>query len=123
MFHRKRECFHMKVYNSSKNNLIADDVKAAQNFFTRSFGLLLRKSISESEGLIIKPCCSIHTFFMRFNIDVLFVNKQNQIVALYENVKPYRILPIHLNSYYVIELASGSISSKNIEKGNLINIE
>lgn len=112
----------MKVYNSSKNNLIADDVKIAQNFFTRSFGLLLRKSLSENEGLIIKPCCSIHTFFMKFNIDVLFVNKQNQIVALYENVKPRRILPIHLNSFYVIELASSSISAKNIEKGDLIDL-
>lgn len=112
----------MKVYNSSKNNLIADEVRVAQNFFTRSFGLLLKKSLSESEGLIIKPCCSIHTFFMKFAIDVLFINKKNEIVALYENIKPHRILPIHLNSYYVIELPSGSISAKNIEKGNLINI-
>lgn len=112
----------MKVYNSSKNNLIADDVKAAQNFFTRSFGLLLRKSLSDNEGLIIKPCCSIHTFFMKFPIDVLFINKNNEIIALYENVKPYRILPIHLNSYYVIELSSGSVSEKNVEKGDLITI-
>lgn len=123
MFSINLEGFHMKVYNSSKNNLIADDVKIAQNFFTRSFGLLLRKSLADNEGLIIKPCCSIHTFFMRFNIDVLFVNKQNQIVALYENVKPWQILPIHLNSFYVIELLSGSISNKNIEKGNLIYLE
>lgn len=112
----------MKVYNSSKNQIIADDVKVAQNFFTRSFGLLLRKSLSENEGLIIKPCCSIHTFFMKFSIDVLFVNSKNQIIALYENVKPYRILPIHLSSRYVIEFPSGSISSKNIENGNLITI-
>lgn len=112
----------MKVYNSSKNNLIADDVKAAQNFFARSFGLLSRKSISDGEGLIIKPCCSIHTFFMKFSIDVLFIERNGNIIALYQNVQPWRILPIHLNSHYVIELASGTICAKNIEKGNLITI-
>lgn len=112
----------MKVYNSSKNNLIADEVKVAQNFFTRSFGLLLRKSLSSNEGLIIRPCRSIHTFFMKFPIDVLFVNSKNRIVALYKNVKPYKILPIHLNSFYVVELPSGSISAMSIEKGDLITI-
>lgn len=59
---------------------------------------------------------------MKFNIDVLFINKQNQVIALYENVRPYRILPVHLNSFYVIELPSGSVSAKNVEKGDLILI-
>lgn len=112
----------MKIYNSTQNNLIADAVKVADNFFTRSIGLLLKKTVSQDEALIIKPCCSIHTFFMRFEIDVLFVNKQNEIVALYENVKPWRILPIHLRSDYVIELCAGQISDKNIQKGDTINI-
>jgi len=112
----------MKVYNSTQNNLIADDVKVAENFFTRSIGLLSKKSLLSNEGLIIKPCCSIHTFFMKFEIDVLFVNKQNEVVALYENVKPWRILPIHQTSHYVIELQSGTITAKNISKGDLIQI-
>jgi len=112
----------MKIYNSTQNNLIADDVKVAENFFTRSVGLLFKKSFSEGEGLIIKPCCSIHTFFMRLEIDVLFVNKKNEIVAIYENVKPWRILPIHLNSSYVVELSAGQIFTKNIHKGDVILI-
>lgn len=113
----------MKIYNSTQNNLIADDVKVAENFFTRSIGLLLRQKLFANEGLIIKPCCSIHTFFMRFKIDVLFVNKEKKIIALYENVKPYRILPIHPTSHYVIELAAGCIFSKNIKKGNVVSCE
>lgn len=113
----------MKIYNSTQNNLIADDIKVAENFFTRSIGLLSKKSLSGNEGLIIKPCCSIHTFFMKFDIDVLFVNKQNKIIALYENVKPWRILPIHLRSYYVIELPSGSIMNKNIQKNDIVALK
>jgi uncharacterized protein len=92
----------------------------AESFFTRTIGLLSKKNLLDNEGLIIKPCCSIHTFFMRFEIDVLFVNKENEIIALYEKVKPYRILPIHFKSFYVIELSSGSISGKNIQKGDVV---
>lgn len=110
----------MKIYNSTQNNLIADNIKVADNFITRTFGLIPRKTIPVSEGLIIKPCCSIHTFFMRFAIDVIFVNKKNEIVAMHENVKPWRILPIHPTSHYVIELASGEISAKGIKKYDII---
>lgn len=113
----------MKIYNSTQNKLIADDAKMADNFITRSVGLLSRKSISSDEALVIKPCCSIHTFFMRFAIDVLFVEKNGEIAALYENVQPWRILPIHLKSYYVIELAALQISAKNISVGETIDID
>lgn len=110
----------MKIYNSTQNNLIADEVKVAENFFTRSVGLLSRKSLSENEGLIIKPCCSIHTLFMKFPIDVIFVNKKNKIVALYENVKPWRILPIHPTSHYVVELPANTITTQNVMKHDTI---
>ena len=113
----------MKIYNSTQNNLIAEDVKIAENFFTRSVGLLSRKSLSQDEGLVIRPCCSIHTLFMKFPIDVLFINRKNEIIALYENVKPYRILPIHPTSYYVVELCAGQIAVKNICLSDIISIE
>ncbi len=112
----------MKVYNSTQNNIISEQAKMADNFFLRSIGLILEKHFSEGKGLIIKPCCSIHTFFMKFNIDILFINKNNEIIALYENVKPWRILPIHATSSYVIELPSKTISDKNICKNDLIKI-
>ena len=113
----------MKIYNSTKNNFIADEVKVANNFITRSVGLLFKTSISENECLIIKPCCSIHTFFMKFAIDVVFIDSKNRVIGLYENVQSNRILPIHLSSSYVIELSAGQISRKNIEKGDVIQVD
>ncbi|HNW26677.1 MAG TPA: DUF192 domain-containing protein [Candidatus Gastranaerophilaceae bacterium] len=113
----------MKVYNSSNNTVIAERAEVAKSFFSRTVGLILKKTLKEGEGLVIKPCFSIHTFFMKFAIDVLFVNKKNEIVALYENVKPWRILPVHFNSYYVVELPSGTISSTNISKGDSIKFD
>lgn len=113
----------MNVYNSSKNIVIATQVKVAKNFFTRTIGLLSRKSLSKEEGLVIKPCSSIHTFFMKFAIDVLFINKKGQIIALYENVKPWKILPLHFTSSYVIELPAGTILDKNIDKGDVVRVD
>lgn len=113
----------MKLYNSTQNSEICHDIKVAENFFSRTVGLLSKKSLNEGEGLVIKPCCSIHTFFMRFAIDVLFVNKNNEIIAIYENVKPWRILPIHPTSYYVVELPARTISKKNIKKSDIIQID
>lgn len=113
----------MKIYNSTQNKLIAEDVKVAENFFSRSIGLILKKELKKDEGLIIKPCCSIHTFFMKFAIDVIFVNKKNEVVAIYENVKPWRILPIHLTSKYVIELSAGKVSEKNVSKHDIIKVQ
>lgn len=112
----------MKVYNSTQNNMIADAIKVADNFVTRTFGLIPKSSLKEGEGLMIKPCCSIHTFFMKFAIDVLFVNQKNEVVALYENVKPWRILPVHFSSQYVIELPAGEITKKGIEKYDALTL-
>lgn len=112
----------MKLYNSTQNNEIADSTKVADNFILRSVGLLSKKSFSQGEALVIKPCCSVHTFFMRFAIDVLFVNKKNEVIALYENVQPWRVLPIHTTSYYVVELPAGTIGGKGINKGHLLMV-
>lgn len=113
----------MKLYNSTQNNLIADDVQVAENYFSRNIGLLSRKSISPNEALVIRPCFSVHTLFMKFAIDVLFVGANRKVIALYENVRPWRILPIHLTSRYVVELAAGQIAVNNICLGDIINLE
>lgn len=110
----------MKIYNSTQNSIISEDVNVADNFISRSVGLLSKKSLKEGESLIIKPCCSIHTFFMKFAIDILFVGKNGQIIAMYENVKPWGVLPIHFSSSYVIELPTGWIKNKSIQKGDCL---
>src|SRR5574344_695182 len=102
----------MLVYNSSKKIIICEDVKVAKNIVTRSIGLLSKNEMDKKEGLIITPCCSIHTFFMKFDIDVIFVDKKNKVVAIEESVKPNRILPIYLKSAYVLEIKSQKISQK-----------
>lgn len=112
----------MELYNSSTNSSISDNVTVADNFITRSVGLLSKKNISDNEALIIKPCCSVHTFFMKFDIDVVFVDKNNKVVAIREDVKPFRILPIYFSSAYVVEFNAQKISQK-ILKGDILNLK
>lgn len=112
----------MKVYNSTRNVCIGENIEMADNFISRTFGLIPKQLLKSGEGLVIKPCCSIHTFFMRFDIDVVFINKKGKVVAVYSDVKPFRILPIHISSYFVLELCSGEIENKNIQKGDIIQL-
>ena len=113
----------MKIYNSKQNKLIFGDIKIADNLFTRTIGLISKKSLDDGEGLLIKPCCSIHTFFMKFNIDVVFLDSKNQILAIYENVTPFKVLPIHITACYVLELKAGEISKSGLGVGDEIFFE
>jgi uncharacterized membrane protein (UPF0127 family) len=113
----------MKVFNMSKNIIIGDKVSLADNFYSRLFGLIPRKSISTGEGLIIDPCNSIHMFFMRFPIDVLFVDKNNVVVYIVENIKPWRISKVVWNSKYVVELPVGTVKKASTTVGDKIKIE
>jgi len=113
----------MKIFATRNNakNLIISNCKIADNFVLRILGLLPYKTLSENEGLLLKPSNSIHTFFMRMTIDVIFIDKNNKIIKIYHEVKPFRILPIHLNSRCVIETAGGICKMKNLQKGDIIS--
>ena len=84
------------------NNKEIIDIKVADTSFTRIKGLMFKKEINK--GLLIKPCSSIHTFFMRKNIDVLFLDKQGVIIKMIHSMKPWKISPFVLKAKAVIEL-------------------
>jgi len=61
------------------------------------------------EGLWIIPCPMIHTFFMKFAIDVLFLNRELKVVRVMENLKPWRLSPWVFRAHSVLELAAGHL--------------
>ncbi|MBF0298786.1 MAG: DUF192 domain-containing protein [Oligoflexia bacterium] len=73
------------------------------------------------DGLLIESCNSIHTCFMRFNIDVLFLNKENEIVSIIRNMKPWRITWMYFKAKKVLELNAGIISG-NTNVGDKVEI-
>jgi len=112
----------MKVINLKNNALLADNALLANTFFGRLIGLLSRRSLGTSEALILKPACSIHTLFMRFSIDVLFLDKANKVIAALPSLKPFRFSPLYFQSISVIELPENTIRLTNTQPGDTIQI-
>lgn len=69
---------------------IVGQVKVAKTFWDRAMGLLFRKELGEREFLLIRPCGAVHTFFMRFSIDVIFLSENGEIMKILSDVRPYR---------------------------------
>ena len=86
-------------------------------------GLIGRKEISASEALLIPHCQSIHMVFMRFSIDVLFVSKENRVVGIVKNIRPFFLSPIFWESSYAIELPAGKIVETKTSLGDILILE
>lgn len=113
----------MRVLNAHSKELLIPNVELADTYFSRLNGLMFRKQIPQDYGLIIAPCNSIHMFFMKFPIDVLFVDKENRVVDFIENIKPWRVSKVYWNASYVIELPAGKINELKMKKGDILYIE
>lgn len=110
----------MKIFNKTSNMFLAEEAFVADSLFLRIKGLLGRKDIAGNQALVIKPCNAIHSFFMRFPIDVLFVDGNNRIVAVEKSFKPWRIGKLYTKAKYVVELKSGIIDKALIRVGDEI---
>jgi len=108
----------MELIIKSKNLNLGKDIKLANNIFTRVKGLMFENKIT-GDGLLIRPCNSIHTFFMKFNIDVVFLNKNLKIVKIIRNMPPWRMSKIYFDAWQVLEFAGNGLSS-DVEEGDYI---
>lgn len=113
----------MKVLNQSKNSVIAADATLADTFLSRMVGLLKHDSLPKGEGLIITHCNSIHMFFMRFAIDVIFIDKTDKVVGLVPNILPNRLSKIYFSAVKAIEVPVGVIADSRTAVGDQIQIQ
>lgn len=112
----------MKIINKTKNTVLASEVIIADSLLKRMKGLLGRKEFKEGQAIILAPCNGIHTFFMRFPIDVLFVDRENMIIALRQAIKPFRLSAFYRQAKFVIELAAGSLIASGSTKGDILEL-
>ena len=110
------------IRNLTRNSVIASHVEIAKTSQQRMKGLLGRTDFPKNEALIITRCQSIHMFFMKFAIDVLFCDKQNKVVGICENIKPFQLSPIFFKASYAIELPAGTIASSKTKLGDQIKL-
>lgn len=112
----------IEIKNITKNKIIVDNGYMANTFLTRLKGLLGKREIEDNEGICIYPCKSVHTFFMQFPIDIVFIDRDNKIIHITENLRHYRISKYVKNAEYVIEIGGSKSKKKDIEVGDEIDI-
>lgn len=95
----------MEFNNKTKEKVIKKEVIIANSFFTRLKGLLGKKRLSEEQCILIRPCKSVHTFFMKFPIDVIFIDKNFKVVKVIKNITPGHITTYVKEAWSVIEMA------------------
>jgi uncharacterized membrane protein (UPF0127 family) len=113
----------MPILNQSKASVIATTVKVAGTPSERMKGLLGRSSLDQDEALVITACQSIHMFFMKFAIDVIFVDSKGKVVGLCPNIQPFHLSPIFWRAHKAIEVPVGRISSSQTSIGDQISIQ
>lgn len=102
--------------------VLAQEVEVASAFFKRLKGLMFRPSMSMGKAMLLSPCPQIHTCFMRFSLDVLFLDKNGTVLYVIENMKPWRISPIVCHAAQTLELPAGILQGR-IKKGMQVRFE
>ena len=112
----------MKIINKTKNTILADQAYAADTLFARLKGLLGKRELKKGQALILRPCNSIHTFFMRFAIDVIFLDSENRIILIQPRLLPWRLSPICWRGKFAVELPSGVIEESRTTPGDQLTL-
>lgn len=108
----------VRVLNKTRGTVVAEHVQVARSLWARTRGLMLRPPLPPGTGLLIDPCSSIHSMWMRFPIDVLYLDRDDVVVRIAEAMPPWRIGPLFTGARYVIELPPGTIRASQTSVGD-----
>jgi len=109
------------VVSFSNNQILGQDVVVADTWQMRTKGLIGRSKLGSGEGLLIKNCKAIHTWFMRFPIDVVFTDKNYCVVKTISQLKPFRLAFGGRSAQHVLELSADAINSAQVRIGDVLN--
>jgi len=113
----------MRLTNLTKNTILAEEIALADQPLARIKGLLGRREFKQGCGLLIKPCKSVHTFFMHFPIDLLFVDKRYKVIKALPRLLPYKLSGIYLRACAAIELPCGTLQSSQTSEGDILQLQ
>lgn len=105
------------LMNARTSQVIAHDVELADTRESRRRGLLGRDSLDSRAALILRPCFSVHTAFMRFAIDVVFVDREGTVVKVVRNLDAWRMAGAW-GAHAAIEFAAGTIVEGAVDVGD-----
>jgi uncharacterized membrane protein (UPF0127 family) len=110
----------MTLIHEPTGVVLAEHLARATSMFAGHNGLLGRDGLEAGHALAIEPCTSIHTCFMRFTIDVLFVSREGQVVRAISNLPPWRLTRIYSRAALVVELPARTIDRAKVREGDKV---
>jgi hypothetical protein len=111
----------MVVRNLTRNTCVADKLEVAGSGPKRSKGLLGRAGLGDGEGMWIIPCEAVHTFFMKFPIDLIYLDRKHRVKKVQDSVPAWRISGC-LSAHSVLELPAGTIRNTGTVRGDILEI-
>jgi uncharacterized membrane protein (UPF0127 family) len=110
-----------RIANETRGTLVAEDVRVADGIWSRFWGLMGRRSLPEGSGLLLRPSSSIHTAFMRFPIDLVFLDRALRVVKVVPEMKPFRAA-VAFGAHSVLELNAGAAAKAQVEAGDQLTL-
>jgi hypothetical protein len=112
----------MIIENVTRDHILADKATEAASFLSRGRGLMFSPPLPEGGGLVIEPCNSIHMFFMRYPLDVIFTDKEGRVVFVYRGIKPWRMGRLVRGAKRAIELPEGTVDRTSTQVGDILKL-
>jgi len=112
----------VSAINQKNDRQLASEIRVARSLWARFWGLMGRRSLHEGHGVLLTPCTSVHTFFMRFPIDVVFLDRNGRVVKIIPAMKPWRTALGGRGARSALELEAGAAEAKDLELGDVITL-
>jgi uncharacterized protein len=114
--------YKLLIRNRDRNTVLATEADVADDSKKRRTGLLKHSNLAAGEGLWIVPCEAVHTFGMKFAIDVLYLNKQKKVLKIKHSMGRGR-MSFCLRAHSVLELPSGHAAAMETQVGDQLEFE
>jgi len=110
-----------QIRNVTRDSLLGDSIDVADTRQTRKTGLLKHSGLERGQGLWIVPCEAIHMFFMKFAIDVVYIDRKHRVRKVVRDLRPWK-MSMCLTAHSVIELPVGVIDESQTQKGDQLEL-
>jgi uncharacterized membrane protein (UPF0127 family) len=113
----------LRVRNLTRGVALGEQVEVARGTVARGLGLMGRRGWPRSDGLLLERCNSVHTFFMRMPIDVVFLDGEGTVLRVASAVRPWRVGPVAWRARRALELPAGVLAESATAPGDRLSFE
>ncbi|HEY4867927.1 MAG TPA: DUF192 domain-containing protein [Candidatus Dormibacteraeota bacterium] len=113
----------LRLVHPGSGRVLASRLEVPRTFVGRGLGLMFRSTLEEGSGMWISPCNGIHTFFMRFPIDAVVLDRRQRVVRAYSSLGRWRVVPLVFGARSVVELPAGTVAPLALSRGDQLTVQ